>query len=159
MINNSDISFILDKTKLDLKKLVTLIEEERDFHLLLDSISKTITDSDRINYNKLSDIFRTRLGIYHFCKEDYDIEEKIFISNIMSYNYDYYYQNKGRIKGNQDKEVKDFIKTIRIKDINSIKIPSDFDKLPNKTVNNHIKSWISIINSSKTFICCVNKGK
>ena len=151
MVNDQDISFILKKTKLDVKKLISLIEEERDFHLLLDSVSKTLTDSDRIKYNKLSDIFRTRLGLYKFCAQDYDIEEKIFMSNVMAYNYDYFYNNKGVVKGKQDKEVKDFVKYIRNneKDVNK---SYDFSKFPNKSAQKHIKDWINIINDSKSFI-------
>ena len=161
MINDKDISFVLKKTKLELKKLITLIEEERDFHLLIDSISRMLTDSDRINYNKLSDVFRTRLGLYKFCTEDYDIEEKIFISNIMAYNYDYYYKNKGGLK-KQNKELKNFIKFLKNsneKTTENVKIPNEFNEFSNKSVIKHIKSWVNIINSSKSYILGENENK
>lgn len=161
-INNHDILFILNKTRLSISNLVLLIEEERDFNLLLSSIASHLSDKEvKQSFPLLSPSLKIKLSIYNHSKDkDYDIEDKSFISDILIRNYDYLYKPCHIIKNNQPEEIKDFLSVIHSESIDKGKIPQlvqQFKELGKPTIANNIFDWINIINNSRKMILSVKK--
>lgn len=97
MVQENDIYFVLNKTKLPIKKLVLLLEEERDFNLLIYSIASSLSPEDFGDLFDLSFKLRFKLLFYHHSHaEKMDFDESIFIGNLCLHNYDYFFR-KGRV--------------------------------------------------------------
>jgi len=159
MLNIKDLKFILDKTGLLLKTLLSLIEEERDYNLVLDSIASRLTTSEIKNLDITKEL-KTKLTLYHLTRDkNYDIEEKSYICEILSQNFKQVYRRGFLLKKGQKKIINKFISVINDTNINKQKIMNlsdDFDKVGRKDVGGHILEWVNIINKSKEAIISPN---
>ncbi len=156
MLNRNDLKFILYKTKLPLKRLLNLIEEDRDFELVVDSIATTMTTQDIKVLPELSEKLRVKLALYYSSKHvDYDISEKSYISDILFKNYKQVYTKAySPIKG-QKPAINLFISVIKNNALDSNKLTTmmiNFSKIGKREVGVHIKDWINIVNKTKEFI-------
>ncbi len=156
LLNHNDLNFILDKTKLELKRLLLLIEEERDFDLVLHSIASNLTEQDKIVLSKLSNKLRIKIILYNLTQEkDYDIKEKSYICDILSQNYNYIYKTGYILKDGQKMAIKQFIHIINDKVIHKDRIKTiaqNFIKLGRKDIGSHLSDWVNIVQKSKQFI-------
>lgn len=156
MVNKHDILFLLNRTGLNIHQLVLLIEEERDYHLLLEAISQDISPSDKKYFKYLSDKLRVKLAIYYNSKhKQFDICEKLFVSNIVSDNYDFLYKKGRSIKNNQKKEIKYFLSVLKDapKNYNEInKYKEYFNSIGQKELINHVNDWSEIFSNTKTLV-------
>lgn len=153
MLRTNDLNFILEKTKLPLKELVNLIEEDRDYNLVIDSISHTLSEDDLNNLYKLSLDLRTKLILYNITRDKtFDIEEKSYISGILSKNFEQIYSRGPTMNKGQKKPINQFINILNSKtiDINKLSnIADQFKDIGHKDVGSHINEWVKIINNSK----------
>ena len=161
-INENDLKFLLFKTQLSLKKLLILIEDDRDFNLVIDSISTKLTDFDKKFIPKLSQKLKVKLALYHLSQEkDYDINEKSYISDILAKNYNFVYKKCYLFKKGQKRPINRFISVINKeivekKKINDIR--TAFNEIGERHVVQHIEDWIKITKKSKELIYnCVSK--
>ncbi len=156
MLNKNDLKFILYKTRLPLKQLLNLIEEERDFELVIDSIASNLTIQDIKLLPDLSDKMRVKLALYHSSKEtDYDIAEKSFVSDILSKNYKQIYTKAYLPVKGQKPVIKQFISVINNNALDNKKLNEmicNFNKIGKREVGIHLKNWIEIVNKTKEFI-------
>lgn len=150
-----DLNFILKKTRLSLKSLLNLIEEERDYNLVLDSISSTLTEDEKLQLCNLSPILKVKLSIYNCAKNtDFDIEEKSYMTDILSNHYNFVY--KGRVLGRgTKKEVRyllGIIKQNKVDNQTIKQISNIFAQKPHKSLASHFPTWLEIINRSKDIL-------
>lgn len=158
MLNKNDLNFILDKTKLPLKSLLNLIEEERDFNLVIDSIASTLTVKDLPSISLLSKKLQTKLVLYYTSKNtNYNIEEKSYISDIVMKNFNEIY--KDHLIKEQKPPISYLIRAINSGVISQDRLASitnGFNKLGQKDVSSHILDWINIINNTKQIFSVIN---
>lgn len=151
-----DILFLIQKTKLSLKSLLNLIEDERDFDLVIDSISTNINEDDIREFPKLSEKLRVKIILYHSSRhKNYDISEKSYISNILVSNYNQIYTSQSSPVKGQKRAIKYFISIINDSQIDQNKLSiaaQNFTKLGQSNISNHLYDWIKIIKKSKEFI-------
>ena len=162
-INDHDVFFILNKTKLKIKDLLSLIEEERDFNLVLNAIGSNLSLDDIKLFNILSESLRAKLSIYYCSKDkDYDINDKSYICGLMAKNYKYVYKTCYKLKTGQSDEAVALLSVINDTDIGNdkIKVISNKMRLAGQvSISRNLTDWISIINKSKKLISCVNSSE
>jgi len=155
-LHKNDILFLLKKTQISLKSLINLIEEDRDFNLVINAVALNIDLNDTNELSLLSDKLKLKLILYHRAKDkDYDISEKSYIADLLINNYNQIYKTCDISQKKQKKEIKQFISIINDINIDSNKlntIASNFNKLGYKNISNHLSDWIDIIRQSKTLI-------
>lgn len=156
MINQNDLQFLLKKTGLDLKRFITLIEEDRDFDLVIESIACHLDDQDREFLSKLSEKLRTKIVLYSLsCHKNYDISEKSYITDILSKNYNYIYKNGYVLGKGHKREIRQLLCVIKENksDNNTIKyMAANFNKLGRKDIATHVPEWLKIISKSKEIL-------
>lgn len=156
MLNINDLQFFLDKTGLDPKRFINLIEEDRDFDLVIESIACHLSDVDKKILPKLSQKLRTKIILYNLsCHKNYDISEKSYISDILYNNYNQIYKTCYLSKKSIKKEIKHFISVINNMTENKKEINvavNNFIKLGRKDISSHLCDWINIIQESKKII-------
>lgn len=157
-----DLNFILIKTKLPLRSLLNLIEEDRDYNLVLDSISSTLTEDEKYNLCHLSLSLKVKLCIYNYSQNiNFDISEKSYITDILSKNYNFIYNNGYSIGRGHKREIRSLLNIIKCgKPTNKIisNITPELTKIGQKNLAYHLPEWIKIIDQSKE-ILSVNKCK
>ena len=155
MLKTNDLNFILEKTKLSLKPLLNLIEEDRDYNLVIDSIAAHLTENE-IKKSNISKELRTKLTLYHLTRDkDYCIEEKSYICEILSQNFKQIYSRGFLLKKGQKRPINDFISVINDNKINKNKITNiggKFNNMGRKDVGSHIEEWLKIINKTKKIL-------
>lgn len=151
-----DIEFILKKTKLPLKSLLNLIEEERDYNLVIDSISSTLTEAEKYKLQNLSPSLKVKLSIYNCAQNiNFDISEKSYITDILSKNYNYIYKNGYVLGKGHKREIRQLLCVIKENksDNNTIKyMAANFNKLGRKDIATHVPEWLKIISKSKEIL-------
>jgi hypothetical protein len=161
-INYNDVYLMLDKTHLDVKKLLSLVEEERDYNLLVNSIASSMSQEEiKSLINNISHGLLVKLAFYNSSKDkNYDIEDKSYVCAIVQTNYKYIYKKGYLLDSNQSEE-----KLHLLQLFNSDKIDENLLDITSKelcelgkcSIGNNILEWINIINKSKKLISCVNK--
>lgn len=155
-IKESDLIFFINKTKLPLRRLLLLLEEERDYNLVISSIAERMTMEEILNLNGLSNQLKIKLTIYHITtSNNYDIEEKSYISEILIDNYKQIYKTGFLLKKGQNKLINDFISVINSENKNTLimgKLIDKFHKIGRSDVGKHVSEWIDIIVKSKELI-------
>lgn len=146
MINKSDLFFILKKTNLSASRLVVLLEEERDYHLVLDSISAKLTTEDNKYLKKTSQILRIYLLTYKHSQDiNCDIKDKTFIASILSDNYKFFLSKQHVLPVRYTKDYKLLLRTLK----GNFAILPDISKfmysLGYKMDINILKKWILVI--------------
>ncbi len=155
MFNKNDLNFILYKTKLPIKRLLLLIEEDRDFDLVIHSIASNLSDEDKSFLSDLSQKLKLKMILYNLSKDkDYDIKEKSYICDLLDNNYNSIYKIGYVTKNRQKREIKEFISVLNEKTINKDK-KNGLISFLNKSVpnfGNHFDDWVNIIKESKVII-------
>lgn len=148
------------KTRLNLKSLISLIEEERDFNLLMSSVANLLSEHDAKEFILLSLSLRIRLAVYYCSKDaEFDIDDKAYIIRLLVENQNFIYNGTGGVIS-KDKESKEFIKFINKYSKNTdieVKIPSHFHQFQHKRIVNDIRRWLVIINNAHEMIFGVMK--
>lgn len=156
MLQTNDLNFILTKTKLPIRKLLTLIEEDRDFELVIESIACHLTEEDKKMLYKLSSKLKIKIILYNLaCNKDYDINEKSYICDILISNYKQIYSSCYLPRKGQKRVINQFINAINNDKINVEKLMStanNFNKIGYKDISSHLSDWIEIIKQSKKIV-------
>lgn len=158
-LHEYDILFLLAKTKLSAKSLIKIIEEERDFNLVIQSIAEKMTDEDFEILPKLSEKLQVKLVIYYCSRhKEYDIDEKSYITDIIIPNYNFIYKNGYILKNSKNKLINDLLSVAKKEksDISKInEISNKFSKSGMMNIGLHLCDWLFIINNSKKIILSV----
>lgn len=156
ILNTYDINFLIKKTKLNKSQLFKLLEEPRDFDLVLDSVSTKLNVEDLQNLENLSKLIKIKIILYHLSQDkDCDISAKSYISEILSNNYDQLYALKNIRQSKQNQEIKEFISVINSDEIDIKKLnlaSSFFIKMGKRDIGYDMRDWISIIRQTKEVI-------
>lgn len=151
-----DLNFILKKTKLSLRSLLNLIEEERDYNLVLDSISSTLTEEEKSRLCNLSPTLKVKLCIYNCSQHvDFDIAEKSYISEILSKNYNFIYKNGYVLNKSNKREVKQLLSVIKQNKSDNQTLnhmAANFNKIGKRDIATHVPQWLKIINKSREIL-------
>lgn len=160
MIHENDIYFILNKTKLTIKQLISLLEEDRDFHLVISSVASFLQEEDLVDLLDLSTKLRMELSIYYYSKSyNFDISESIFMVDLLFRNYDFFFKNGKKIRKSQKKEITDFLSVLKRGSIFSHEKPifiSFFKSIKMNEIISHYDLWVKSINDAKPIILGVN---
>lgn len=160
MVNENDIYFVLNRTKLTIKSLILLLEEERDFNLLIYSIASSLSEQDLLDLDDISIKLKLKLIFYYFSHiQNMDFDEGVLLSDIVLNNYDYFFKQCREIDKEQGSVI---ISCCKLLDSESISKDAEddvcifFAKSQTPKLHNNIPHWQKIIKKTKLLISGVN---
>jgi hypothetical protein len=148
-ILSSDIAFIAKKTNLSRNKASLLIEKERDLNLVLNEISKTVTQEEAQCLN--SNLYH-RICVYKYSQSrDFDIDEKTYVADAIFAHLPKIQKKSlksvsvGAKPTEQSSQYLLVAKGVKKAKINPNAIDAGFRVNGRRDIANHLDEWLDIL--------------
>lgn len=153
-LSKHDIDFLIRKTGLSKLKLKLLMEEPRDFDLLLDSVSTLLSTEELNQLDNLSKKVKVKLVFFHLLKDkDYDLSSKSYLSDVLTDNYDIICSQTPKSKPKlKDRDLVLFLTNKQQDDSTILSLSSSYLKMGKRDIGFNMRDFLNIMKKSKEIL-------